>query len=101
MARTRSRRPRAYCFAEGCENTASSQFPPVGSEQIQGKPLSYNNDPDADAAWNLVREFDEPAGVILKHQNPCGSAAADVASRRIRSGFRLRPEERFWRHHRC
>ena len=60
-----------YRFAEGCENTASSQFPLVGSEQIQGKPLSYNNYLDADAAWNLVREFDEPACVILKHQNPC------------------------------
>ena len=57
-----------YRFAEGCENTASSQFPLVGSEQIQGKPLSYNNYLDADAAWNLVREFDEPACVILKHQ---------------------------------
>ena len=66
-----------YRFAEGCENTASSQFPLVGSEQIQGKPLSYNNYLDADAAWNLVREFDEPACVILKHQNPCGSAVAE------------------------
>ena len=70
-----------YRFADGCENSASSQFPLVGSEQIQGKPLSYNNYLDADAAWNLVREFDEPACVILKHQNPCGSAtAADVAT---------------------
>ncbi len=49
------------------------------AEQIQGKPLSYNNLLDADAAWAAVREFDEPAVVILKHQNPCGSAtAADV-----------------------
>ena len=49
------------------------------AEQIQGKPLSYNNILDADAAWAAVREFDEPAVVILKHQNPCGSAtAADV-----------------------
>ena len=64
-------------------NTArfSSEFPLVGSEQIQGKPLSYNNYLDADAAWNLVREFDEPACVILKHQNPCGSAvAADITA---------------------
>ena len=46
------------------------------AEQIQGKPLSYNNILDADAAWAAVREFDEPAVVILKHQNPCGSATA-------------------------
>lgn len=49
--------------------------------QIQGKPLSYNNLLDSDAAWAAVREFDEPAVVILKHQNPCGSAtAADVTT---------------------
>lgn len=47
------------------------------AEQVQGKPLSYNNLLDADAAWAAVREFDEPAVVILKHQNPCGSATAD------------------------
>ena len=49
------------------------------AEQLQGKELSYNNYLDADAAWMAVREFDEPACIILKHQNPCGSAvAADV-----------------------
>lgn len=62
-------------------NLVSSANPLVGAEQIQGKPLSYNNLLDADAAWNAVREFDEPACVILKHQNPCGSAvAADVTT---------------------
>lgn len=57
----------------------SSDAPLVGAEQLQGKPLSYNNFLDAEAAWNAVRELDEPGVVILKHQNPCGSAiAADV-----------------------
>lgn len=46
------------------------------AQQIQGKPLSYNNLLDTDAAWAAVREFDEPAVIILKHQNPCGSATA-------------------------
>ena len=45
--------------------------------QIQGKPLSYNNLLDTDAAWTAVREFSEPAVIILKHQNPCGSAVAE------------------------
>lgn len=45
--------------------------------QLNGKPLSYNNLLDTDAAWAAVREFDEPACVILKHQNPCGSATAE------------------------
>ena len=53
----------------------------VNAEQLNGKELSYNNILDTDACWALVREFDEPAVVILKHQNPCGSAvAADVAA---------------------
>lgn len=45
--------------------------------QLNGKPLSYNNLLDTDAAWAAVREFDEPACIILKHQNPCGSAVAE------------------------
>ena len=48
----------------------------VNAEQLNGKELSYNNLLDTDACWSLVREFDEPAVVILKHQNPCGSAVA-------------------------
>ena len=47
------------------------------AQQIQGKPLSYNNLLDTDVAWTAVREFSEPAVIILKHQNPCGSAVAE------------------------
>ncbi|MCC2655456.1 MAG: purH [Panacagrimonas sp.] len=43
-------------------------------KQLQGKELSYNNLADADTAWECVREFDEPACVIVKHANPCGVA---------------------------
>ncbi|MCE5190318.1 MAG: bifunctional phosphoribosylaminoimidazolecarboxamide formyltransferase/IMP cyclohydrolase [Actinomycetia bacterium] len=47
------------------------------AEQLQGKELSYNNFLDTDAAWTAVREFtDEPACVIVKHMNPCGTAVA-------------------------
>ena len=42
--------------------------------QLQGKELSYNNIQDANAALNIVREFDEPFCVGLKHMNPCGAA---------------------------
>ena len=42
--------------------------------QIQGKELSYNNIQDANAALNVVRDFDEPFCVALKHMNPCGAA---------------------------
>ena len=44
--------------------------------QLQGKELSYNNIADADAAWECVKTFDEPACVIIKHANPCGVAIA-------------------------
>jgi phosphoribosylaminoimidazolecarboxamide formyltransferase / IMP cyclohydrolase len=41
---------------------------------LQGKELSYNNIMDTDASLDVVREFDEPAAVIIKHANPCGVA---------------------------
>jgi len=44
------------------------------STQVQGKELSYNNINDADAALQLVSEFEDPAAVIIKHANPCGAA---------------------------
>ena len=43
---------------------------------LQGKDLSFNNIADADAAIECVRQFDEPACVIVKHANPCGVAIA-------------------------
>ena len=42
--------------------------------QVQGKALSYNNIADTDAALECVKEFAEPACVIVKHANPCGVA---------------------------
>ena len=40
--------------------------------QLHGKELSYNNIMDIDAASRIVLEFDQPATVIVKHNNPCG-----------------------------
>ena len=39
--------------------------------------MSYNNYLDANSALELVREYDEPTAVIIKHNNPCGVASAD------------------------
>jgi phosphoribosylaminoimidazolecarboxamide formyltransferase / IMP cyclohydrolase len=50
----------------------------VDAIQVQGKDLSYNNINDADAALETLREFEEPACVIVKHANPCGVAIADT-----------------------
>ena len=44
--------------------------------QLQGKALSYNNIADTDSALECVKEFSEPACVIVKHANPCGVAVA-------------------------
>ena len=46
------------------------------ARQLQGKPLSYNNINDTDAAFELVAEFDAPSIAIIKHANPCGVASA-------------------------
>lgn len=50
----------------------------VHAKQLQGKELSYNNIQDANACLNLLKEFDEPTAVGLKHMNPCGVASADT-----------------------
>jgi phosphoribosylaminoimidazolecarboxamide formyltransferase / IMP cyclohydrolase len=46
-------------------------------EQHSGKPLSFNNVNDLSAGRLLVREFDHPCCVIVKHANPCGVAIAE------------------------
>ncbi len=46
------------------------------SQVLHGKELSFNNILDLDSALGLVREFDEPAVVVIKHNNPCGAASA-------------------------
>jgi phosphoribosylaminoimidazolecarboxamide formyltransferase/IMP cyclohydrolase len=50
------------------------------AEQLHGKPMSYNNYVDADAARRAVYDFTEPCVAIMKHSNPCGIAVdADLA----------------------
>jgi phosphoribosylaminoimidazolecarboxamide formyltransferase/IMP cyclohydrolase len=45
--------------------------------QIQGKELSFNNILDVDSAFETVKEFEEAATVIIKHNNPCGAAISN------------------------
>jgi phosphoribosylaminoimidazolecarboxamide formyltransferase/IMP cyclohydrolase len=44
----------------------------ANAEVLSGKEMSFNNYVDADAAWNLVSDFDEIACAIIKHTNPAG-----------------------------
>ena len=46
----------------------------AAAKQLQGKELSYNNYVDLESARSLVAEFEGPAAVIIKHNNPCGVA---------------------------
>jgi phosphoribosylaminoimidazolecarboxamide formyltransferase/IMP cyclohydrolase len=63
--------------------------------QIQGKALSYNNVADADAAWECVKGFTEPACVIVKHANPCGVAVGKGALEAYRKAFKTDPTSAF------
>ena len=61
----------------------------AGTEPLQGKQMSYNNYLDVNAGVALLREFDDAAAVIVKHNNPCGVAVgsdiheAYVAAREV------------------
>lgn len=63
--------------------------------QRQGKALSYNNVADTDAALECVKNFDEPACVIVKHANPCGVAVADSLGAAYELAFSTDPESAF------
>ena len=54
------------------ETAGAHAYSVVNSEQLHGKELSYNNIADANAALEIVAEFDSPAAVAVKHMNPCG-----------------------------
>jgi phosphoribosylaminoimidazolecarboxamide formyltransferase/IMP cyclohydrolase len=65
------------------------------ARQIQGKALSYNNVADTDAALECVKNFQEPACVIVKHANPCGVAVADTISAAYDLAFATDTESAF------
>ena len=50
------------------------------AEQLHGKPMSYNNYVDADAAYRAAYDFPAPCAAIIKHANPCGIATADTVA---------------------
>ena len=63
----------------------------AGSEQLQGKELSYNNLVDLDAAWQLACEFEKPAAAIIKHTNPAGCAEQDTPAEAYRKALACDP----------
>ncbi len=67
----------------------------AGVEQLHGKELSFNNLLDLSAARELVEQFDEPACVIVKHNNPCGCAVAADASVAYERAFACDPQSAY------
>ena len=65
------------------------------AEVLHGKELSYNNLLDLDSALNLVREFAEPAAVVIKHNNPCGAAVGTTLEEAFRKAYEGDPLSAF------
>lgn len=65
------------------------------AKQHNGKELSYNNIIDTQAAWDLVKEFTEPACVIVKHTNPCGVATGKTLEEAYEKAFNADPVSAF------
>ena len=63
--------------------------------QLNGKELSFNNIADTDAALECVKEFVEPACVIVKHANPCGVALGENILEAYDRAFKTDPTSAF------
>ncbi|HWI51219.1 MAG TPA: bifunctional phosphoribosylaminoimidazolecarboxamide formyltransferase/IMP cyclohydrolase [Symbiobacteriaceae bacterium] len=74
---------RAAFYADGSQGGTTVG----GAKQLHGKELSFNNINDAHAALELVKEFDQPAAVAVKHANPCGVAVAPTIAEAYRKCY--------------
>jgi phosphoribosylaminoimidazolecarboxamide formyltransferase/IMP cyclohydrolase len=82
---------------------AAALYVPAGREvhglaaakQLQGKELSYNNFVDLEAARSIAAEFKKPAAVIIKHNNPCGTAEQETLHDAYLKAFACDPVSAF------
>ncbi|WP_027706915.1 bifunctional phosphoribosylaminoimidazolecarboxamide formyltransferase/IMP cyclohydrolase [Zooshikella ganghwensis] len=83
-------------FYKEVSNSRATPEPSLATaSQLQGKALSYNNIADADAALACVKNFQEPACVIVKHANPCGVAIADTLLEAYQRAYTTDPTSAF------
>ncbi len=68
---------------------------PLGGELLQGKPLSYNNLVDLDAAWRAVSRLPEPGAVVVKHASPCGLAWGETLAQAVERAIASDPVSAF------
>lgn len=85
-------------YGENPHQDAALYFDPLNTrgfanaEQLGGKPMSYNNYVDADAAWRAVWDFAPQIAVaVVKHNNPCGLAVAATAAEAHRKAHACDP----------
>jgi phosphoribosylaminoimidazolecarboxamide formyltransferase/IMP cyclohydrolase len=67
----------------------------IGSDQLQGKELSFNNLTDADTALRCALGFNDTTCVIVKHANPCGIGQADTAAEAYAKAYAADPTSAF------
>jgi phosphoribosylaminoimidazolecarboxamide formyltransferase/IMP cyclohydrolase len=67
----------------------------INLKQLQGKELSFNNILDLNSALELVKEFNLPAAVIVKHNNPCGAAEDKTLDKAFISAWKSDPLSAF------
>ncbi|WP_432361081.1 bifunctional phosphoribosylaminoimidazolecarboxamide formyltransferase/IMP cyclohydrolase [Sporosarcina sp. UB5] len=68
-----------------------SDFSIANTEQLHGKELSYNNIQDANAAIQIVKEFEQPAAVAVKHMNPCGVGVGETIAEAFTKAYEADP----------
>jgi len=67
----------------------------AGMKQLNGKELSFNNLLDLHAAYEVVKDFKEPAAVVIKHNNPTGVAVAETLAAAYKDAHRCDPVSAF------
>jgi len=72
-----------------------SVFSIAAATQLHGKELSYNNINDANAALQIVKEFNEPAAVAVKHMNPCGVGVGNTITEAYNKAYEADPTSIF------
>lgn len=85
----------AALYEVGARGGANISTGVATAEQLGGKEMSFNNYVDADAAWQLVRDFDETACAIIKHTNPAGAAIGANAEEAYRRALACDPISAF------
>ena len=95
-------RKQALRYGENPHQKAAFYKRPLGSDfslasatQLHGKELSYNNIQDANAAIQMIKEFEIPAAVAVKHMNPCGVGTGETISAAFNKAYEADPTSIF------